>query len=332
MAAPRLFADMLARFLTIYLPVTRACSTNTISAYRDAFTLFLRFMDQEQAIPADKVSFAEFTTSNVADFLGWLRTDRQCSTATTNQRLAALKSFFRYVQAQAPEQVAQAHQVLDVKAGQAPQPTIGYLPAEAIGLLLDHAARRGPRDLAVLTALYDTAARVQEICDLSAGDLHLNKPPSATLTGKGHKTRIVPLSPQATHILTQHVRTLPHDPSAPVFANRAGQRLGRAGVAYILAQCTHSAHAERPELIPASISPHALRHSKAMHLLENGVNLIYIRDILGHASIVTTEIYAKASPEMKRRAVEAAASKILGPSRYDNTSRKDLLDWLRQAI
>ena len=117
-----------------------------------------------------------------------------------------------------------------------------------------------------------------------------------------------------------------------MFANRTGQRLGRAGVAYILASCAHAAHAERPELVPEKISPHVLRHSKAMHLLENGVNLIYIRDILGHASVVTTEIYAKANPEMKRHAIEAAASKTLGPSRYDHASRQDLLTWLRQAI
>ena len=332
MAAARSFADMLAQFLTIYLPITRACSANTISAYRDAFILFLRFMDQQHATSPDKVSFADFTTSNVAAFIGWLRTDRQCSSATANQRLAALKSFFRYVQAHAPERIAQAQQVLGVKAAQVPQPAIAYLPVEAIGLLLEHATHRGLRDLALLSTLYDTGARVQEICDLSIGDLHIAKPASAALTGKGQKTRIVPLTPQAAQILTQHVRTLPHDPSAPVFANRAGQRLGRAGVTYILASCTHAAHAEQPELVPEKISPHVLRHSKAMHMLENGVNLIYIRDILGHASIVTTEVYAKANPEMKRQAIEAAADKTIGPSRYDHASRKDLLDWLRQAI
>jgi len=106
MAAARTFADMLAQFLTVYLPVTRACSQNTVCAYRDAFTLFLRFMDQRHTTPPDKVSFADFTAPNVAAFLGWLRTERQCSTATANQRLAALKSFFRYVQAQGPGKVA----------------------------------------------------------------------------------------------------------------------------------------------------------------------------------------------------------------------------------
>ena len=332
MAAARSFADMLAQFLTVYLPVTRACSPNTISAYRDAFTLFLRFMDRQQATPPDKVSFADFTTSNVAAFLGWLRTDRQCSTATANQRLAALKSFFRYVQAQAPEQIAQARQVLGVKAAQTPEPAVGYLPVDAIGLLLEHATRRGPRDLALLATLYDTAARVQEVCDLSLGDLRLDKPASATLTGKGNKTRVVPLTPQAAAVVARHVRALPQDPSTPVFANRAGQQLGRAGVAYILAECAHAAHAERPELVPEKISPHVLRHSKAMHLLENGVNIIYIRDILGHASVVTTETYAKANPEMKRQAIEAAAAKTLGPSRYNQATRQDLIAWLRQAI
>jgi site-specific recombinase XerD len=335
MATARPFADTLAQFLTVYLPVTRACSRHTVSAYRDAFTLFLRFMDQQKATPPDKVSFADFTASNVMAFLGWLCTDRRCSTATANQRLAALKSFFRYVQSQAPEQVAQARQVLGVKAALAPEPAIGYLPVEAVGLLLEHAARRrGSRDLALLTTLYDTGARVQEACDLTVRDLHLEKPASATLTGKGRKTRIVPLTPQAAQILTQHLHSLPQDLTGPtpVFVNSAGEQLGRAGAAYILARCAHAAHAERPELVPENVSPHMLRHSKAMHLLENGVNLIYIRDILGHASIVTTEVYAKANPEMKRRAIEAAAVRTLGPSRYDQATRQDLLTWLRQMI
>jgi integrase/recombinase XerD len=332
MATTRDFADMLAQFLTVYLPITRACSRNTVSAYRDAFILFLRFMDQQQATPPDHVSFTDFTAQNVAAFLGWLRTDRNCATTTANQRLAALKSFFRYVQAEAPEQITHARQVLGVRAAQAPEPSIGYLPVDAIGLLLEHAQRRGPRDLALLTMLYDTAARVQEACDLSVRDLHLTKPVSATLTGKGRRTRTVPLTPQAASILDQHVRTLRQDPSWPVFANRTGERLGRAGAAYILARCAHAAHAERPELVPEKVSPHMLRHSKAMHLLENGVNLIYIRDILGHASVVTTEIYAKANPEMKRQAINAAAAKTVGPSRYDQASRQDLLAWLRQTI
>ena len=332
MATTRPFADMLAQFLIVYLPVTRACSRHTVSAYRDAFRLFLEFMDQRQATPPDKVCFADFTTSNVTAFLGWLHTDRQSSAATANQRLAALKSFFRYVQAEAPEQIAQAQQVLGVRAAQAPEPAIGYLPVGAVALLLEHAARRGLRDLALLTTLYDTAARVQEACDLSIGDLHLGRPASATLTGKGRKTRTVPLTPQAAVVLARHVRTLSQGSSAPVFANRAGQRLGRAGAAYILAECAHAAHAEHPEIVPEKVSPHVLRHSKAMHLLENGVNLIYIRDILGHASVVTTEVYAKANPEMKRKAIEAAAAKTVGPSRYDGATRQDLLAWLRQAI
>ena len=327
MAAARPFADTLAQFLTVYLPVTRACSPNTVSAYRDAFTLFLRFMDQQQATPPDKVSFADFTAPNVAAFLGWLRTDRQCSAATANQRLAALKSFFRYVQAQAPEQIAQAQQVLGVKAAQAPEPAIGYLPVEADRVAAgarhtSRAARPGATD----DALRHRSQSPRGLRPIDRG-------PSPRQTRQRHSDREGPQDPdRATdsaggadpHPARPHAS--PQHPSGPVFANRAGQRLGRAGVAYILARCAHAAHAERPELVPEKVSPHVLRHSKAMHLLENGVNLIYIRDILGHASIVTTEVYAKANPEMKRQAVEAAAAHTLGPSRYDQASRQDLLD------
>ena len=289
-------------------------------------------MNQQRATPPDKVTFTDFTAPNMQAFLGWLRTDRHCAAATANQRLAALKSFFRYLQAQAPEQIAQARQVLGVKAAHAPQPAIGYLSVEAVGLLLEYATRRGLRDLALLTTLYDAGARVQEACDLSLGDLHLDKPASVTLTGKGRKTRIVPLTPQAAAVLAHHVRMLAPDSAGAVFANRAGERLGRAGAAYILATCAHAAHAQHPQLVQEKVSPHMLRHSKAMHLLENGVNLIYIRDILGHASVVTTEIYAKANPEMKRQAIETAAAQILGPSRYDEATRLNLLAWLRQAV
>lgn len=330
MTATRTFPDLLARYLTIYLPVSRGCSPNTIASYRDTFIMFLRFMDQQHHKRPDQIGFDHFNTTNIDGFIGWLQTNRACGPATINQRLAAIKSFFCYVQTEAPELIAQARQVFSVKPVQIPQPSIQYLPISAIALLLDHAKRRSLRDLALLATLYDTGARVQEICDLKLADIRFEIPASITLTGKGRKTRTIPLTRQVVAILNQHANTTNQHPNQPVFTNRAGQQIGRAGVTYILTKCAHAAHEQRPDLVPDKITPHWLRHSKAMHMLENGVNLIYIRDLLGHSSITTTEIYAKANPEMTRHAIETAATNTIGPTRYTPANRQNLIAWLNQ--
>lgn len=190
MAAARPFADMLARFLTVHLPVTRACSRNTISP--------------PTGTPS-RCSWGSWATgrrprrtrspSQTSPRRTWRPSSVGCAPTgdapqpPPTQRLAALKSFFRYIQAEAPEQIAQAQQVLGVKAAQAPEPAIGYLPVEAVGLLLEHAKRRGPRDLALLATLYDTAARIQEACDLSLGDLRLGKPPAPLGASRTPKSR-----------------------------------------------------------------------------------------------------------------------------------------------
>ena len=310
MATARPFADTLAQFLTVYLPVTRACSRHTISAYRDAFTLFLRFMDQRQATPPDKVSFADFTTPNVAAFLGWLR-DRQAMLGSHRQP-APGRVEDRSSATSKPRPPSRSHKPGRSSASKPPKPPSrlsATCPWKRSGCCWSTPRRRGPRDLALLTTLYDTGARVQEACDLSIGDLHLDRPASATLTGKGRKTRIVPLTPQAAQILTQHVRTLPPGPGpGPCSPTGPANSWGAPAPPTSSPNAPMPRTPNGPNSCPTNISPHVLRHSKAMHLLENGVNLIYIRDILGHASIVTTEVYAKANPEMKRQAIEAAAA------------------------
>jgi len=154
MAAARPFADMLARFLTVHLPVTRDCSRNTISAYRDAFTLFLRFMEVRLATPPDRVSFTDFTTPNVAAFLDWLRTaqgllrrHRQPAPGGVEIVLPIRSNRSPRANRTGPNKSSAS------KPPKLPSPAIDYLPLEAIGLLLEHAKRRGPRDLALLTTL-----------------------------------------------------------------------------------------------------------------------------------------------------------------------------------
>jgi site-specific recombinase XerD len=325
------FQETLSSFFLVYLPHTRGFSPNTIASYRDAFVALLRYTQEEKGTRPEKVDFSDFTAMHMDAFLDWVEQGR--SIGTRNNRLAAVKSFFRYVQRESPEHAAICQQVLSIKAKKSPQPEIGYLTVDAIKLLLKHAESGGIRDLALLSLLYDSGARVQEVADLKIGDLHLDKPATVKLFGKGGKTRIVPITPQVASIMHSYLNkkdtTEQHN---QLFLSKRGEPITRAGIAHILRVHASVANRINPDVVPSKVTPHMLRHSKAMHLLENGVNLIYIRDFLGHVSVTTTEVYAKANPEMKRKAIEAAGANVVGESKYDSTKKEDLLDWLRNNI
>jgi len=281
----------------------------------------------------EKILFTDFTATNITSFLQWLEEERCCSINTCNNRLAALKSFFRYVQKETPEWIDISSAILAMPAKKTAQSEILYLSVGALQLLLEKAQNESVRDLALLSLLYDSGARVQEVSDLIISDLRLEKPATVKLTGKGNKTRIVPLTTKVADILSKYVKSLRiTSQNETVFKNWRNEPIGRAGIAYVLQKHAQSANAVSPSLIPKKVTPHMLRHSKAMHLLENGVNLIYIRDLLGHNTVVTTEVYAKANPEMKRKAIEASSENILQGSNYNSDEKDDLIRWLRETI
>lgn len=237
------------------------------------------------------------------------------SVASRNQRLAALRSFFKHVQTEAPEHLSLCQSIISIDTKKHAKPIVSFLTQQGIQTLLAQPSTNtlcGRRDLTMLETLYDSAARVQEICDLIVDDLRLNAPPTLRLTGKGGKVRHVPLSAPVASLLKQYVQENRLDAararSSPLFPNRMGQRLTRGGVGYILSKYADQARKIGKSDIPTHLTPHCLRHTKAMHLLQSGTNLIHIRDFLGHESIETTQIYARADPEIKRKAILAAYS------------------------
>lgn len=321
---------LMTRFFLEYLPRARGLSANTAASYRDSVVLFLRWSEDEDGIPADKMAFRHLTAERIERFLNHL--EESCSPSTCNNRLAAIKAFCRFAQRECPAALEACAGVLAVKAKKAPDPAIGYLSAEGIKALLRSAAADSLRDLALISVMYDLGARVQEVCDLAVGDLHLEKPATALVTGKGAKTRIVPMAPQVAEIASRYVASAGLGPNDPLFPNRKGLKMTRSGVRYILEKHALAAAAKQPDAVPAKVTPHTLRHSKAMHLLEAGVNLIYIRDFLGHSSVTTTEIYAKANPEAKRKAIEKAGSVVIEGSAYSDVERKGLVAWLKNNV
>ena len=295
---PTCFARYMSKYLTEYLPGIQGVSYNTIASKRDAYILLLKYLDDAQNIKAEDVDIPLLSRETIIKYLEWLEKSRGSSVSTRNIRLAAIKSLFSYIQTQTPDYIYQCQQILSIPRKKEPGHTLEYLTIEGIKSVLDAvetSSRTGFRDLTLLSLMYDSAARVQEIADLSVNDFRAEKPSTLRLTGKGSKTRIVPLMSTTSDLVSKYISI--YHPSyrgeynVPLFSNRKKEKLTRAGIAYILKKYVKIAREKQPDLIPETVSPHGLRHSKSMHMLQAGVPLIYIRDFLGHSEISTTEIY-----------------------------------------
>jgi integrase/recombinase XerD len=334
------FAKYLTRFLSEYLPHERNVSPNTVSSYRDAFVQYIAYMKEEQKVHLDRLTLKHLTRDNVVGWLSWLQSNHNektgCSVATRNYRLAAMRSFVSYLQYILIDNIEEWQKILSIKTAKNQSGHPNYLSTEGIKLLLDQpdtSTWQGRRHLAILSLMYDTGARVQEIADLKVEDVRIEQEPyTVKLYGKGRKTRIVPLLKEQTAILRSYMSENRLDKNmygTPLFFSSRHEKLTREGISYILKVYVSQARKASPELIPPKISCHTLRHSKAMHLLQAGVNLVYIRDLLGHVSIETTTIYARADSKAKREALEKAYADLTPKSDCEWNKNKDLLDWLK---
>jgi site-specific recombinase XerD len=336
---PTDFSKSLTDFLSLYLPGEKGASRNTVNAYKDTFILFLKFMQEEKSVNANKLILNDIRQECIIEFLGWLQNSRRCSNSTRNARLAAVHAFFRYLQYRNPVNIHEWQKILSIPIKRTEKPVVNYLNLDGIKLLLKQPCQstpKGKRDLALLSLLYDSGARVQEIIDLTPSSIILNKPYTVKLSGKGNKSRIVPLMENQIRILADYMESFklaePYAGKYPLFFNGRREKFSRMGITLILKKYADKARSIDHSLIPQCITPHVLRHSKAMHLLQSGVNLIYIRDFLGHASITTTEIYARIDSKYKRVALENVYVDITNkkngyaPLWYEDT---ELMEWLK---
>jgi site-specific recombinase XerD len=331
------FPYYLSRFLAQYLPGEAGASQNTIMSYRDTFTLLLRYCKFNENTLPENVTLDLLTKDLVIDFLHWLEEARGCSVPTRNQRLAAIHSFCRFMQTEDVIRLNQYQRILSISKKKTKSGTINYMTPDGIKLILeqpDIQSMSGFRDMVLLSLMYDSGARVQEMADLSVGDVRTDSPATVKITGKGSKTRIVPLMDPTADVVRRYITdaglACHSKHSYPLFPNRSGRKLTRAGIKYILDKYVESARSVNPAILPDIISPHSFRHSKAVHLLHAGINLVYIRDILGHADLKTTEIYARIDGEMKRKALEEAFTNTI-PSDTIPLWQQDgeLLNWLQ---
>lgn len=332
---PTDFSKYLTSFLSKYLTYDRGASTNTITSYRDTFVLLITFMESI-GIKLNKITIGKITREVIIDFLGWVQLERKNSNATRNARLSAVHSFFKYLQYQRPENLEQYQRILSIPMKKTDQGTMNYLSIEGITLLLhqpDITTSKGRRDVALLSLMYDTGSRVQEVIDLTPSCVRLDVPSTIMVTGKGKKMRVIPMLEGQVKLLKNYMHENKLiEPAAnlyPLFFNSRHEKLTRAGVNYILLKYVTMAKTENAKLIPEHISCHSLRHSKAMHLLLAGVNLVYIRDILGHVSVTTTEIYARVDSRKKREAIEKAYADVAPKENPMWLKSDNLLEWLK---
>jgi len=303
------FADLVESFFRRRLIAQRNSSPNTVAAYRDALKLLLTFASERQGKPPSKLTVEDVDRDEVLAFLDHLEQTRGNSVSTRNARLTAIRSFFHHVAATDPTAIGIARRVLSIPNKRTTRPVVNYLKQDELQALLDAPDRATPlgrRDHTLILFLARTGARVSEACDVNVADLQLKWPRQVLLRGKGRKERAVPLSEDTAQQLKAlcDERGLTADSEAPVFVNARGQRLTRHGVTHILKRAHGAAAKTKPNLATKTVSPHTLRHTNAMALLQSGVDLTTIQSWLGHASVNTTHHYVEADLEMKHRALD----------------------------
>ena len=330
------FPKHLSYFLSKYLPGQKNASTHTIASYRDTFKLFLIFCEEEKLMRTERIRMSDITKELIIGYLNWLEEKRGCSISTRNQRLAVLHSFIRYVQKESPESLYELQKILSIPSKKHPKPMVPYLTGPEMQILLeqpDSSTYEGYRDMILLSILYDTGARVEELTNIKVKDVRLSSPAVITLHGKGSKVRQIPLMGKTSELLSKYLEIKKYHPGIAktdnwLFVNQKKQKLSRWGISYILNKYVEMAKKNPLFAVNFPVTPHVLRHAKAMHLLQSEVNIIYIRDFLGHVDCSTTEIYSRANSEMKRKAIEDAYIDLVPSPVPKWEENGDLMNWL----
>jgi integrase/recombinase XerD len=327
-------ARALKGFFIKYLPEARGLSRHTLLSYRDTLTLLLRFVADLRSTTPVTLELDAISPEVVLAFLNHLEEERQNKTSSRNVRLAAIHAFFRYIAINVPESIDQAQRILAIPFKRTVTRPIDYLEYEELQAVLssiDQTTKDGRRDYALLALMFNSGARAQEIVDLGACDLQLESPKQVKLFGKGRKTRICPLWPQTAQVLKEFAseRMLDLRSNAPVFCNHRGERLSRFGIRYILAKYCKLSVNTCASLSGKRLHPHSMRHTCAIYLLRSGVDLVNISHWLGHADVNTTNRYAIADLDMKRKTIAQAGlpnEALVPPARWRQDA--SVIEWL----
>jgi len=324
-------AVLLHAFFYEWMGKQRNLSRHTVCSYRDTWKLLLRFVSERKRRGIVDLSLADLQVADVLAFLEHLEKERKVSIGTRNCRLAAIHSFFGFVAHREPLAIAQCAEIARIPVKKSSRPAMHYMDTEEIAAILREPDRKtveGQRDHALLAFLYNTGARIQEALDVCPRAIRFDSPSQVELLGKGRKSRICPLWPETVDVLKALLKRQPRLDDEPIFVNRYGQPLGAAGVRFKLKQYVRGAAQHVPSLATKRITPHTWRHSVGVQLVAAGVDVTVIRNWFGHARLDTTNHYARANLETKRKALDQVdpATRPGRPPRWKRDP--DLLTWL----
>lgn len=314
-------SDFIVSFFRRRLVAQRRASPATVASYRDTLRLLLVFAAKRKDRPVSRLSIEDLNRDVILAFLDHLEQERKNGVRTRNVRLAAIHSFFQHVAYADPTTMGVASRVLGIQGKRTTKRLVGYLHPEDLNAIIatpDRTTTQGRRDHALLLFLARTGARVSEAITVTQADIQMSWPPQVLLRGKGSKERIVPLAKDTAEVLKSLIneRKTSSDSQAPIFVNARARPLTRYGVIHILRRTVEKTTKVRPLLTTIAISPHTLRHSMAMRLLQSGVDLTTIQAWLGHESVNTTHQYVEADLEMKRQALEKCGTPETNPLPY----------------
>jgi len=306
-ALPNRLPELVQRFFSERLQSQQAASAHTLASYRDTFRLLLKFIEQKTRRAPSQQRLQDWNASHLLQFLDHLEKQRGCRARTRNSRLAAIRAFMRYVAQEEPAALHLTQRALAIPMKRFDRPMLGHLSGSEVAAILaatDATTASGRRDHLLWSLLYNTGARVSEILALQRQHVREQPTPAIEIQGKGRKQRLLPLWKSTATELKKHLANLPAEPTAALFVNRFGQPLSRSGVEKRLRLVVERAGCACPSLRGRSISPHTLRHTTAMHLLQAKVDITVIALLLGHASPATTHQYVELDLQMKEHSLK----------------------------
>lgn len=321
-------------FFRDYLTIQKGVSENTIKTYRDSLKLFLKFIAKKENKTISKITLGDLDAESVIAFLKEIERSRNNCIVTLNLRLTSLKTFFTYLVTQDISRSGIYQRIIAIPIKRGARPLMEYLEIHEVKAIIDTINRKdksGQRDYVILNLLYNTGARVSEICNLKVENIRFESPPVITIVGKGQKLRHIPLWKETSDILYKYLKknNILNSPKAFVFLNSHGKPISRFGIRYIVRRRVSDATSICQSLTRKRIGPHTFRHTIAMHMLQSGVDLTVIKNWLGHVNLETTHGYIEIDLEMKRKALSSLSP--VGKS-YDLDllikENKDVIDWL----
>lgn len=327
--------DILQSFLIDYLPVQRGFLPSSVKSYRDVLRLYLQFASKRAKCKITRLELRHFDRESITAFLRWLETDRSNSIRTRNHRLAILHTFCEYIASRVPEYVCEAQRIATIQVKRCHPPETFFLELDEVNQMLKSAssgskAALSLRDKAILLFMYNTGARVQEVANLKLEQLELDAL-RVNLHGKGGKWRSCPLWKQTVETLRSLLVDRELAPQEPVFLSNTGKPLTRFGIYKLVRKHTSKIQKKRTNGSRKPISPHVIRHTTAIHLLESGVEVNVIRGWLGHVSLDTTNRYAEINMRMKEEAMKACQPPTSNEKAHADLRWRDdaaLLRWL----